>query len=268
MLKWEANDGWNSAGPAQFDFQTSPPGNSPSSVLMKSSKLGSLSFRTGFACAAIALAATTSQAEPIHLAFTGMNLVYDGSTLRDAGSATGGVLNPANADPINSLDFFDNGVPQGSLSSNISVDVSIPDVTNLTMGPNSSTTVVTPGNPGYFDLLIGTSPLASEYLALELDHVTITYLDIFGLVQVNFGAAVADSSSQNLPFGLDIGDLVTLTFSAQVDTGSLTGLNGIITGFTATGTGDVRQAVPEPSSVVLCAMGAVAIPVLLRRRRR
>jgi hypothetical protein len=235
---------------------------------MKISKIGSHLLRAGVACALVALVTTTSKAETIHIGFTGMNLVYDGSTIYDAGSSAGGVLNPAQADPVASMDFFTNGTLVGSLSSDIAVDVSIPGVTNIPSNVGTVFTVITPGDPGHFDLLIGSGPLASEYLSLDLDQVTINYVDIAGLIQVTFGAAIADSSSQNLPFGLDIGDLVTLSFSAQVDTGSLTGINNIITGFTATGTGEVRQAIPEPSSVAISVTGLLAAAVLFRRRKR
>jgi hypothetical protein len=236
---------------------------------MKISKLGSLSIRTGFVCAAILLAATVAPAAQIQIGFTGMNLVYDGSNIYDAGSNLGGTLNPANADPVASADFFIDSVLVGNVTSNVSVDIHIPDVTNIPSAPNTVYNVVTPGNPGIFDLLIGTSPSASQYLALDLGEVSISYLDVAGIVQFHFGAAVAEGSSQNLPFGLQIGDPVTLSFSTQIDPGSRTIAGGFVTGFRANGTGEIRgEQIPEPSSIALCVMGAMAIPVLLRRRRR
>jgi hypothetical protein len=235
---------------------------------MKIFKLGSHLLRAGFVCAAFAMA-TTAQAATIEIAFTGMNLVYDGSTIYDAGSSAGGVLNPTQADPVGALQFYLDGNLQGSLNSDVAVDVSIPDVVNIPSANNTIFNVTTTGNPGYFDVLIGTAPSAAEYVALNLGEVNVSYVDVSGLVQFTFGAAVAASSSQNLPFGLEIGDPVTLSFSAQVDANSRTIAGGFITGFEATGTGEIRgEAIPEPSTVALCAMGAIAIPVMIRRRRR
>jgi hypothetical protein len=238
---------------------------------MKMPQLVSRILRGGVvgAAALVALGATTAQAATIQIAFTGMNLRYDGASLYDATSNTGGVGNPANADPLATVDFFVDGSPAGTLNSNISLDVFIPDVTNISAAPNAVYNQVTPGNPGYFDLLFGTSPLASEFLQLDLDNVSVTYVDVSGLVQFTFGAAVAASNAQNLPFALEIGDPVTLSFSAQLDAGSKTTAGGFVTGFRATGTGEIRgEAIPEPSTIALLGMGALAVPVMLRRRRR
>src|SRR5690606_28253731 len=107
----------------------------------------------------------------------------------------------------------------------------IPDVTGIPSSPNAHHVLTTPGNPGYFHLLIGTSPAAAEFLMLDLDEVTINYLDSAGMVQFTFGAAVASGSSQNLPFGLMAGEPISVSFSAQIDQGSLTAAGGVVTGF-------------------------------------
>lgn len=221
------------------------------------------------AAAALLLCAVPASAATIQIGFTGMNLRYDGSTIYDAGSSSGGVGDPADADPLATIDFFVDSTQVGSLNSDISVDVRIPDVLNIPSAPNTVYNQTTVGNPGHFDLLIGTTPLAAEYLQLDLNNVTVTYFDVSGLVQFTFGAAVAASNAQNLPFSLEVGDPITLSFSAQVDAGSKTSAGGFITGFRATGTGEIRgEAIPEPSSLALAGIAAVAIPVALRRRRR
>jgi hypothetical protein len=213
--------------------------------------------------------ATSAQAATIQIGFTGMNLAYNGSSIYDADSIGGGVGNPADADPLGTVDFFIDGNLTGSLSTDISLDAFIPDVLNIPSAVGTINNQTTVGNPGYFDLLIGTSPSAAQYLALDLGEVSVTYVDVAGQIQFLFGAAVAASNVQNLPFGLEIGDPVTLSFSAQLASGTKTTNGGFVTGFSATGTGEIRgEAIPEPSTVALLGMAAVAIPVCLRRRYR
>jgi hypothetical protein len=203
------------------------------------------------------IAAPTSAAT-IEIGFTGLNLVYDGSAIYDAGSTSGGLGNPADADGLTSVDFSVDGVPAGSLSSDVSADIYIPDVTGIPVGPGVDNQT-TPGNPGFFDLLIGTSPLATQFLLVDLEDVNITYLDVANIVQFTFGAAVSDVFAQNLPFGLVIGDPITVSFSAQVIAGTKTDNGSVITGFSAFGGGEIRgPQVPEPGTFLLAALGLVA----------
>jgi hypothetical protein len=202
--------------------------------------------------------AMPSLAATINIQFTGMDLVYDGSAIYDAGSTSGGLANPADADPLGSVDFLVDGVEVGSLSNDVSLDVFIPDVTGIPVGANVVDNQITPGNPGFFDLLIGTSPLASEFLLLDLEEVSITYLDVANIVQFTFGAAVTDVFFENLPFNLDIEDPITVSFSAQIVAGTKTDNGTDITGFDAAGTGEITgpgTQIPEPSSCVLAALG-------------
>jgi hypothetical protein len=215
-----------------------------------------------FAAATAAVLATTAQAD-VEIQFTGVDLVYDGASFYDAGATTGGLGDPADADALASVDFFNNNILVGSLDSDIWLDVFIPDVTGIPDAPGTVHNFTTPGNPGFFDLLIGTSPLASEFLILDLDSVNITYVDIAGLAQFTFGASISPSYAQNLPFGLTIVGPVTVSFSAQVDSNSITSAGGFITGFNASGTGEYT-AIPAPASVLLLGIGAL---VGVRRRR-
>lgn len=200
----------------------------------------------------------------IMIEFTGMNLVYDGSALYDAGSNAGGLADPADADPLLSVDFINNGVLVGSITSDVSLDVFIPDVVNIPDAPGTVFGQTTPGNPGFFDLLIGTSPLASQFLVVDLASVSVVYTDILGQVRFVFGAALAPAFAQSLPFGLTIDDPLTVSFSAQVDPGTLTSAGGFITGFTASGTGEY-QGVPTPGAALV--LGAGALGAMARRRR-
>jgi hypothetical protein len=225
---------------------------------MKLTQLVSIA-RKGFACAVLVLVAAPLSAATIEIGFTGMDLVYDGSAIYDAGSISGGLSDPADADPLTTVDFSIDGTLVGSLASDVALDVFIPGVTGISSAAGTVYNVTTPPAGGFFDLLIGTSPLASEFLLVDLDEVSVTYLDVANIVQFTFGAAVSDVFAQNLPFGLTIGDPVTVSFSAQVVPGTLTSALGFVTGFEAGGTGEIRgPAVPEPGTCLLAALGLVA----------
>jgi hypothetical protein len=158
---------------------------------MKIGQLVSHLVRGGAACGLVALSliAAPAQAATIEIAFTGMDLVYNGSAIYDADSSGGGVGDPADADTLTSVDFFVDGSPVGSMMSNVSLDAFIPDVTNIPSAAGTVHNVTTPGNAGHFDLLIGTSPLASQYLLVDLSEVNVTYVDVANIVQFNFGAS-------------------------------------------------------------------------------
>jgi hypothetical protein len=214
----------------------------------------------------LAFVAAPTQAAMIEIQFTGMNLVYDGSAIYDAGSTNGGLANPADADPLSSVEFSVDGTPVGAITSDISLDLHIPDVTGIPVGAGVVFNTTTPGNPGFFDLLIGTSPLASEFMLVGLGEVNITYVDVLNIVQFTFGAAVSNVFAANLPFGLEIGDPITVSFSAQVTPGTLTNDGTFITGFRATGTGEIRGTlIPEPSACVLAGLGLIAFAASRRR---
>lgn len=199
----------------------------------------------------------------VQIQFTGMDIVYDGSSFYDAGSTSGGLGNPADADSLASVDFFVNGGHVGSITSDVSLDLFIPDVSNIPSASGTVFNITTPGNPGFMDLLIGTSPLASEFLRVDLTSVNVTYVDVANLAHFTFAASISPTSAQNLPFGLSISGPVTVSFSAQVDHASLTSAGGFITGFNAAGTGEFK-AVPAPGAAAVLAIFGLAG---VRRRR-
>lgn len=234
---------------------------------MKIAQFVTYLVRSGAMCALVALSiAAPVQAATIEIQFTGMNLTYDGSAIYDDGFEAGGVADPADADSLISVDFLVDGILVGSLSSDISLDVYIPDVTGISSAANTVYNATTPGNPGFFDLLIGTTPLASEFLTVDLAEVNVTYIDVLNIVQFNFGAAVSSVFAQNLPFSLQIGDPVTVSFSSQITPGTKTTGGGFITGFDATGTGEIQgDLIPEPATCLLAAFGMISC-LMVRRK--
>jgi hypothetical protein len=195
--------------------------------------------------------ASPVQAAIIEIRLTGVDITYNGSSLFDGGSVSGGLANPADADPLDLVEFFVDSVLVGSLSSDISLDFLIPGVTGIPSAPGTSHAQTTPGNPGFFDLLIGTGPLASEFLLTNLGAVEVIYEDE-GRTQFVSGKALAEVFFSNLPFGVLPGDTVWITFLAEIAAGTRTDNGQVITGFDATGRADISSvaSVPEPSMLV------------------
>lgn len=230
---------------------------------MSFTRSGIIRMCSGAACAvmALVLVAAPAAAAAISIEFTGMDLVYDGSALYDAGSTAGGTADPAEGDPLSSVEFSVDGTSVGSITNNVSLDVYIPGITGIPSAPGTVHNLVAPAG-GRFDLLVGTSPTASEYLLIDMGEVNVTYVDVANTVQFTFGAAISDLFVQNLPFGLIIGDPITVSFSAQVMPGTRTESGGVVTGFRAGGTGQLNgPLVPEPATCMLAAFGLVALAV-------
>ncbi len=216
---------------------------------------------------AIVASSAATLAATIDIQFTGADLIYDGADIYDAGGSSGHALDPADADPLTAAVFSVDGVPVGTLLTDISLDVFIPDVTGIPSAANTVDVQTTPGNPGFFDLLIGAGSPAAQYLQVDLEDVSITYIDVLNIVQFTFGAAVSDTFAQNLPFGLVFDEPISVSFSAPVVAGTKTDNGSVITGFEASGSGEFRgPAVPEPTAVCLAVIGGLACFGLRRNR--
>lgn len=218
-------------------------------------------YTTALATLILTLAASTSGAVPIgvlEIQFTGLDLFYDGSAIYDATSSSGDNLNPAEADPLDTLEFTVNGSPFPLLTADIFADVYIPDV-----GPISNTdfTTIIPttgATTGYFNLLIGSSDPVGQYLKLDTSSVTVIYSNVSSTVQFLFGGAIVDVESQNLPYDILVGtgSPVTVSFSTKVVNGTKVVEGTTVASFRSAGTGEVNAlAVPEPALAVLLALG-------------
>jgi hypothetical protein len=225
----------------------------------------SLSSLQAVFCFAFALLfiSTASHAATLQIQFTGVDLRYDGVTdiIHDNGDpALAGGSDTSKADDLITMDFLVDGSGVGSLSSDIYLDLEIPEVTDLPIGGGSITTDGSPS--GVFELL-----MPGVGLSLSLGEAEIGFQPILGgTINFVFGGAVASIEAQALPFGLEIGDPVSVSFSTQIVAGTLTDDGTFVTGFDSRGTGEVQGAlVPEPASLSLAGL---AIGLLAIRRRR
>ena len=175
----------------------------------------------------------------IEIEFTGVDIGYGGTDIVDQDPFSG---DPA---PLTSVVITEDGVLAGPiLTSSISQDLYIPQVTSISAAGGSTLSAA----GGSLLLELG----SGSHLDLDLGQVDINYVDLNGAVQFVFAATVGGVSAQSLPYGLKVGQQLGVSFQTQVSPASLTTSGGIVTGFTASGTGDVRgAAVPEPTCLVL-----------------
>lgn len=210
------------------------------------------------AAALVVAPVTPAAAATIQIQFAGLDLVYDGSVLRDAASAAAGSGKPADSDPLISMHFLQNGSLLGTLTSDIWADIKL-FVSGIPATGGTGT-----GTGGFFGLLTQSACTVGCWgLALDVDDTQVTYNA--GAVSVTGSGTVDSIFAQNLPFGITIGQPVVFSFSANVKDGTLTTSEGNVAGFSASGTGEVT-GVPEPGLVLLLGTAFVGIGGWIRRR--
>jgi hypothetical protein len=199
----------------------------------------------------------------LEIQFSGMDLVYNGSDLFDAGASnTMGVGSPAQADSLLTMVFLVDGVQQGILTSNIGIDAYIKGLSGI---PAAGGSVMTSGNGNGFGVdLLTKSSTPGWGLALQIDQFNFFYTG--NKIAIAAGATSTSIFDQDLPFGLafDPSQPISIVLSSANLT-NVTTAGGFVTGFNAAGTGNISGVlVPEPTTMLLLALGGLS---LIRRRK-
>jgi hypothetical protein len=213
-----------------------------------------------------ALVQTQAGALKIHV--TGLDLNYAGNRIFDAGSANT-VRNgdPSQADSLTTMDFYENGIWVGRLNQDIYADVYLDGVGGIS---SSGGTVTSSGNSGSFGFDLFTNGTQPGWgLGLDADTVNVAYFS-GGLDIVAGGGVASGLHTQDLPFGLQYDGSKPIAFSfSSTDLAGVTSSAGVLTGFNASGTGNVtgvKGDVPEPSEYLIGGLGLLILLMGYRYR--
>lgn len=212
-----------------------------------------------FACALTAFALLTplTHADTIDLTFGELDLVFDGSSIKDAV--------PDDGDGVVATPVVEMGPPDPSVLAGTKIDFYLPEVSPISEVGGSTQS----GQGGWLTLMLP----GGEEVQLSLDTVTINYVDLGGVARFAFGAAVAEVYAPSNP-GLNTNALsmepaASVSFSAAISEATIE--NGMLTAFKGKASGEVRGAtvvVPEPAAGVAIALllGVTSAAAVMRAK--
>lgn len=200
-------------------------------------------IRSLVAVAMLAALAGVSPAAMFDISFTGLDLVYDGSTIQDSNASGGDAVQ---------VSMVAEGQPEeSSVQTSATIDFFLPGVLDIDDAPNDQVQSAGGGT------LVLTMP-GGETVQLSLGSLTISYVDLSGIATFAFGAGVTDMMRPIDPTALSLDPPTSVSFSARI--GALRTENGKVTQFVARSTGEIEGAtiIPEPSTAVT-AVGLMAV---------
>jgi hypothetical protein len=211
-------------------------------------------------------AAPAAQAATLEIQFTGLDLYYDGNNIFDNGvHNTTRSGSPADADPLSSIQFYLDNTLVHTITSDVFADVFIADVGAIPVG---GALLTSGGNGNDFGIDLLTSSNDPGWgLALDINSLRIFYTG--SKIAIAASGLASGIPVQNLPPGLafDPSEPLTIIMSSANLTGVTTG-GGFVTSMHAAGTGNVAgKLVPEPSSIVMLAIGFLGATLLGWRHR-
>jgi hypothetical protein len=195
----------------------------------------------------LAVLAPAASASFIQIQLGGVDLQYDGTDIRNAGSP--------NPDPLTNATFLVDSVAIGADTTNVTLDLYIPGVSALPVGGGQVSSL----SGGSLDLELG----GGQYLELSLASAIVAYIPATSLIQFVFLGSVASIDGQDLPFDVVLAEPVSISFSTQLKA-PITQSGGLVTSFQTAGTGEI-QGVPEPATLSLLVIGSLAM--MWRRRK-
>ena len=207
-----------------------------------------------------------ASANMLQIIAAGLDLVYDGTDIYDAVSINGGMGNPAEADPLDAMTFkiLESGTTLGTLTSDIFADILIAGVYDIPVGGGM---VQSEGTSFGFDFLTkGSQP--GWGLALNLTSPLEIVYDGTNLNVLGTGSTNA-IMQQDLPYGIEIGTPVQISFSGNVV--EKTDNGQVLTSFRTSGSGEVEgpiMPVPEPGTLLLLGMGLLGGGMAAARKKR